>query len=99
MEIMRSPCMTGLISIRKEHGILKGDFQWGWIPFDVMKTYAAMDAVCTSMIYQKFVKIKQNKKLAWVYDNILIPGCRFLTDTQDNGVPFDKMNDYRSLSL
>ena len=54
-----------------------------------MKTYAAMDAVCTSMIYQKFVKIKQNKKLAWVYDNILIPGCRFLIDTQDNGVPFD----------
>ena len=74
---------------RKEHGILKGEFQWGWIPFDVMKTYAAMDAVCTSMIYEKFVKIKQNKKLAWVYDNILIPGCRFLIDTQDNGVPFD----------
>tara|TARA_B100000965_G_scaffold124637_1_gene103161 strand:- start:107 stop:1459 length:1353 start_codon:yes stop_codon:yes gene_type:complete len=42
------------------------------------------------MLYEKFVKIKQNKKLAWVYDNILIPGCRFLTDTQDNGVPFNR---------
>jgi hypothetical protein len=42
------------------------------------------------LIYEKFVKIKQNKKLAWVYNNILIPGCRFLTDTQDNGVPFDR---------
>ena len=57
---------------RKEHGILKGDFQWQSIPFDIMKTYAAMDAVCTFLIYEKFVKIKQNKKLAWVYDNILI---------------------------
>ena len=25
-----------------------------------------------------------------MYDNILIPGCRFLCDIQDNGVPFDK---------
>ena len=83
------PMYDWIDQYRKEHGILKGEFQWGWIPFDVMKTYAAMDAVCTSMIYQKFVKIKQNKKLAWVYDNILIPGCRFLIDTQDNGVPFD----------
>ena len=26
-----------------------------------------------------------------MYENILIPGCRFLTDIQDNGVPFDKL--------
>ena len=49
-----------------------------------------MDALCTFLIYEKFVKIKQNPKLKWVYDNILIPGTRFLIDTQDNGVPFDK---------
>ena len=83
------PMYDWIDQYRKEHGILKGDFQWSWIPFDIMKTYAAMDAVCTFLIYEKFVKIKQNKKLAWVYDNILIPGCRFLIDTQDNGVPFD----------
>jgi DNA polymerase I-like protein with 3'-5' exonuclease and polymerase domains len=75
---------------RKEHGVLKGDFQWGSIPFDVMKTYAAMDALVTFILYEKFVKIKQNKKLLWVYENILIPGTRFLTDIQDNGVPFDR---------
>ena len=84
------PMYDWIDQYRKEHGILKGDFQWGWIPFDVMKTYAAMDAVVTFMVYEKFVKIKQNKKLCWVYDNILIPGTRFLTDAQDNGVPFDK---------
>ena len=60
------------------------------IPFDVMKTYAAMDALCTFLLYEKFKKIKANPKLLWVYDNILIPGTRFLTDCQDNGVPFDR---------
>ena len=79
---------------RKEHGILKGDFQWGSIPFDVMKTYAAMDALCTYLLYEKFKKIKENPKLKWVYDNILIPGTRFLIDAQDNGVPFDKKRLY-----
>ena len=79
---------------RKERGILKDQFNWGDIPFDVMKLYAGMDALCTFLLYEKFVKIKQNKKLAWVYDNILIPGTRFLIDAQDNGVPFDKKRLY-----
>ena len=74
---------------RKEHGILKNDFTWDLIPFEIMKEYAAIDAVVTLLLYEKFVKIKQNKRLAKVYENILIPGCRFLTDIQDNGVPFD----------
>ena len=46
--------------------------------------------VCTFLIFEKFLKIKQNPKLKWVYDNILIPGTRFLIDVQDNGVPFDR---------
>ena len=69
------------------------------IPFDVMKTYAAMDAVCTYLLYEKFVKIKQNPKLKSVYDKILIPGCRFLMDAQDNGVPFDPQRLLKSQSL
>ena len=28
---------------RKEHGVLKDQFTWDSIPFDVMQTYAAMD--------------------------------------------------------
>ena len=84
---------------RKDNGILKADFNWGDIPFDIMKLYAGMDAACTFLLYEKFVKIKQNKRLAKVYDNILIPGCRFLTDIQDNGVPFDKLRLVKSQSL
>ena len=76
---------------RKEHGILKDQFSWEFIPFDVMKTYAAMDAVCTFLIYEKFYPaIHKNKKLLSVYENILLPGTRFLVDTQDNGVPFNR---------
>ena len=67
------PMYDWMDNYRKENGILKGDFQWGSIPFDVMKTYAAMDALCTYLIFDKFKKIKQNHKLRWVYDNILIP--------------------------
>ncbi|HCD67091.1 MAG TPA: DNA polymerase, partial [Bacteroidetes bacterium] len=88
------PMYDWIDNYRKEHGVLKADFQWGAIPFDVMKTYAAMDALCTFILYEKFIKIKQNKKLKSVYDNILIPGTRFLTDIQDNGVPFDKKRLY-----
>lgn len=73
----------------KKNNVKKAQFCWEWIPFEVMYPYAAMDALVTFIVYEKFVKIKQNKKLEKVYDNILVPGCRFLTDIQDNGVPFD----------
>jgi DNA polymerase I-like protein with 3'-5' exonuclease and polymerase domains len=84
------PMYDWIDQYRKEHGLLKEQFSWDMIPFDIMKLYAGMDALCTFLIYEKFVKIKQNKKLCWVYDNILIPGTRFLIDAQDNGVPFDR---------
>jgi len=88
------PMYDWIDQYRKDRGILKADFQWSSIPFDVMKTYAAMDAVCTFLLYEKFIKIKQNTKLKYVYENILIPGTRFLTDIQDNGVPFDSKRLY-----
>ena len=74
----------------KRNKVLKSEFSWEYIPFEVMKTYAAVDAIVTFLLYEKFVKILENKKLRSVYENILIPGTRFLIDCQDNGVPFDK---------
>ena len=53
------PMYDWMDQYRKEHGILKNDFQWSSIPFEVMKTYAAMDALCTFLLYEKFVKIKR----------------------------------------
>ena len=75
----------------RRNGILKNQFTWDMIPFDIMKDYAALDAVCTFLLFQKFEKpLLTNERLYGVYRDILIPGCRFLTDIQDIGVPFDK---------
>ena len=76
---------------RKQHGILKESFSYDLIPFDIMKDYAAMDAVVTFMLYEKMKKaIITNKKLNWVYENILLEGCTFLKEIEENGVPFDE---------
>lgn len=75
---------------RKQNGVLKDDFTWDTVPFEVMKDYAAMDAVVTLILFKKFKKaLDTNSKLTWVYNTILIPGTRFLCDTESNGVPFD----------
>ena len=56
-----------------------------------MTPYAAMDAVVTLLVFAKlYPAVKRNAKLSDVYEKILIPACRFLTDVQDVGVPFDK---------
>lgn len=76
---------------RKKHGILKDDFTFDLIPFDIIKTYAAIDSVVTFLIYcQLKPTVMKNKKLLWVYENLLIEGSTFLEDIQSTGVPFDR---------
>jgi len=93
------PMYEWIEKYKKENRILKDDFRWGDIPFSEMYTYAAMDALVTYQLYERFVKILQIKNLKNVYENILIPGTRFLTDMQDNGVPFDKERLLKASSL
>ena len=83
------PMYDWIDNYRKANGILKDDFQWEMIPFDIMKNYAAMDAVCTFLLFEKFEKYCIDKPFYKVYKDILIPGCRFLRDIENNGVPFD----------
>jgi len=84
----------------RRNGILRNQFTWDMIPFDIMKDYAALDAVCTFLLFQKFEKpLLTNQRLYGVYRDILIPGCRFLTDIQDIGVPFDRMRLEKSSVL
>ena len=86
------PMYDWMDNFRKEKGVLKDDFKWEWIPFDVMKTYAAIDALVTYIIYRKLegALARGNNNLNRVYQTILLPACRFLMDAQDNGVPFCK---------
>ena len=85
------PMYTWIEEYRKTHKVLKDDFRWEWIPFEVMKTYAAIDAAVTFLLFEKFENAlkKGNPNLLRVYRTILLPACRFLMDIQDNGVPFD----------
>jgi DNA polymerase I-like protein with 3'-5' exonuclease and polymerase domains len=93
------PLYDWMENYRKENGILKADFRWGDIPFEEMYTYAAIDALVTFILFEKFRKILGNTRLKSVYENILIPGCRFLADVQDNGVPFDRTRLLQSQEL
>ena len=93
------PMYDWIDQYKRANGLNASSFTWDMIPFSEMYTYAAMDAVCTYLLFEKFVKIKQNPKLKAVYDNILIPGCNFLIDVQDNGVPFDKERLRKSQAL
>ena len=82
---------TWIAGYRKTHKVLKANFNWESIPYEVIKTYAAMDAVVTLLLFSKVYPAVKNKEHLWgVYKDILIPACRFLTDVQDIGVPFDK---------
>ena len=79
------------IEYRRKHGVLKESFSYDLIPFDVMKDYAAMDAVVTFALYQKMrPAIEKNSRLLWVYENILLEGCNFLRQVENNGVPFHR---------
>lgn len=84
------PMYEWIDDYRKKHSILKDDFTFDLIPFDIIKTYAAIDAIVTFLIYIKLKpSVSKNEKLNKVYTNILIPASTFLMDVQDNGVPFD----------
>jgi DNA polymerase I-like protein with 3'-5' exonuclease and polymerase domains len=76
---------------RKRNGILKDNYSWERIPFDIMKTYAAIDSVVTFLIYLKLKPtVQKNTKLNRVYNEILIPACSAILRMQDNGVPFER---------
>ena len=75
----------------RRNRVLKSQFNWGMIPFDIMQVYSAMDAVVTFILFHVFKEaIAKNPKLEKVYSDILIPGVFFLKDMQDIGVPFDR---------
>ena len=94
------PMYEWIEDYKKRNGLLKSDFSWDMIPFDIMKEYAAYDAVCTFLLYKKFKSaIDKSEKFTNVYENILLPATEFLLDVESNGVPFDKERLYKSSEL
>lgn len=84
------PMYDWIAEYRKRTGILKEDFSFEMIPFDVIQPYAAIDSIVTFLLYLKLKPaVTKNKKLDNVYNNILMPASTFLIQIQENGVPFD----------
>ena len=84
------PMYDWIAEYRKRTGILKDDFSFEMIPFDVIQPYAAIDSIVTFLLYLKLKPaVTKNKKLDSVYNNILMPASTFLIQIQENGVPFD----------
>jgi DNA polymerase I-like protein with 3'-5' exonuclease and polymerase domains len=85
------PLYEFIAEYSKKHGILKDDFSWNLIPFDVMKEYAAIDSCVTFILFGKFKPVVEAKpKLSNVYNKILIPGVVFLHEIEQNGIPFNR---------
>lgn len=74
----------------KQHRILKEDFTYDLIPFDIISTYAAKDTGATFELYKFFKPILEaNSKIDNVYRNIIIPSSTMLVSMEEYGIPFD----------
>jgi DNA polymerase I-like protein with 3'-5' exonuclease and polymerase domains len=73
------------------NSIKKEDFTYDLIPYDIMSTYAAMDAAVTLELHNKFKPIIDNHpKLSSAYNNLLIPGLLFLIKMEEVGIPMSR---------
>ena len=78
-----------------EHGILKDEFTYDLIPFEIICVYAAIDTAVTFELCLKFLPlIEANPKIRSVYYNLLIPGTIFLHRMEEVGIPisYDRMS-------
>ena len=80
-EFKRSYCKT--------HGLLLREFSYEYIPFDIMKEYAAADADGTLRLFNKFYPIIE-KHFHALYNNVMLRGTQFLMEIEETGVPFSK---------
>jgi DNA polymerase I-like protein with 3'-5' exonuclease and polymerase domains len=72
----------------KQHGMLKENFTYDLIPFDIISTYAAIDTAVTLELHNKFRPlIAKNPKLENLYKTLMIPGVKFLMEMEEVGIP------------
>lgn len=75
----------------KEHNMLKEDFTYDLIPFDIISTYASIDTAVTLELHLKFKPlIDKHDRLCKLYNEIMIPGTLFLMEMEENGIPMDR---------
>lgn len=75
----------------RKHKVKLGDFTYDLIPFDIIYKYAAIDTAATFELFPLFKKhVYKDKRISWVYENILKEGTEFLLQVENNGVPFSE---------
>ena len=75
-----------------QHGMLREQFTYDLIPFNIISDYAAKDTGVTYELFHKFWPIVQNNQnFLWVYNNLLIRGTMFLMDMEEVGIPIDSV--------
>lgn len=74
----------------KQHNVLKEEFTYDLIPFDIISKYAAIDTAVTLELHHKFRPIiAKNPKLESAYNTILIPAVKLLLEMEEVGIPMD----------
>lgn len=69
-------------------GLSNDEFTYDLIPFDIMSKYASIDTAVTLELFEKFYPIVlANRRLEWVYKNLLVRGTLFLMDMEEVGIP------------
>jgi DNA polymerase I-like protein with 3'-5' exonuclease and polymerase domains len=79
------------INYCNSHNLKRAEFTYDLIPFEILSEYAAFDAGGTLKLHNKYLPlIVENKKLNWVYENLLLEGTIFLNKIEENGIPISK---------
>lgn len=74
----------------RQHTLLKEEFTYDLIPFEIISKYAAIDTAVTYELHHKFRPIiAANPKLESLYTSIMLPGIKFLMDMEEVGIPMD----------
>lgn len=85
-----------LDTFKKEYcsanGVKTSEFTYDYIPWDIIKIYAAKDTDATLQLFNKFYPIIcANEKLKKCYETLMLPGLHILTKMEDRGVPVSKL--------
>jgi DNA polymerase I-like protein with 3'-5' exonuclease and polymerase domains len=74
----------------KNHKVLKKDFTYDLIPYEILSKYAGFDAGGTLQLHNKFQPlIQENSRLLSVYKDLLLEGSDFLLQIEENGIPIN----------
>lgn len=77
----------------KRHKVLKENFTYDLIPFEIIYRYAAIDTAVTFELYKlfrKYLYADNSATIRGAYEKIMIPATFFLAEMEGNGIPFDK---------